>query len=73
MCVKLSEEPSVFGSLESTNKEPCTKEGIVTRNSGEYSVDDFKHNVFKYVRKNHVNTDTHWTKNWERAKLSWEV
>lgn len=66
-------KPSVFDSMQ--NGEilvPCTKEGIVSRNIDEYSVEEFKQNVFKYVRKNHVTTDTHWSKNWKRAPLSWE-
>ena len=65
-------KPSVFGSLDVHTEEECTKEGIVTRNIGEYHVEDFKHNVFKYVRKGHVSTDTHWTRNWKRAPLKWE-
>lgn len=61
-----SEAPSEFGSYD------LTKEGIVTRNVDEYHVDDFKQNVFKYVRKDHVSTDVHWTRNWKRAPLFWE-
>ena len=34
-------------------------EGIVVRNSNSFS--DFNNNVAKYVRKNHVTTDEHWT------------
>ena len=34
-------------------------EGIVIRNSDSFS--DFNSNVAKYVRKNHVTTDEHWT------------
>ena len=64
-----SEKPSVFGSIQNGTMEPCTREGIVTRNIEEYHVDDFKQNVFKYVRKGHVSTDQHWTKNWKRASL----
>ena len=32
----------------------------------------FSNNVLKYVRKNHVKTDEHWTRNWQRAKLRFE-
>ena len=42
------------------------------RNVGEYPVSEFAHNVFKYVRKGHVKTDEHWTRNWKRAPLVWE-
>ncbi len=47
-------------------------EGFVFRNSGSFHVDDFSKNVLKYVRKNHVKTDEHWTRNWKRAKLWFE-
>ncbi len=47
-------------------------EGFVFRTAGGFSVDSFGQNVLKYVRKNHVKTDEHWTKNWQRAKLWFE-
>jgi len=65
-------QPSVFQSLDIHTNENCTMEGIVSRNIEEYLVKDFKKNVFKYVRKNHVKTDAHWTRNWKRAPLKWE-
>ncbi|EBW1656559.1 2'-5' RNA ligase, partial [Salmonella enterica subsp. enterica serovar Typhimurium] len=37
-----------------------------------FSLNDFSHRVFKYVRKDHVKTDVHWKKNWRRAPLIWE-
>jgi len=67
-----SQKPSKFGSIQNGTFEDCTKEGIVTRNIGEYKVNDFKENVFKYVRKGHVTTDKHWSRNWKRAPLLWE-
>ncbi len=51
---------------------PATREGIVTRNVGGYPVEAFSRNVFKYVRKGHVKTDQHWTRNWKRARLNYE-
>lgn len=33
----------------------------------------FARNVFKYVRKGHVKTDEHWTRNWKRARLIWKI
>ena len=63
---------SSFGSMDVITNKPCTMEGIVCRNTGEYFIDSFKNNVFKYVRKDHVKSDEHWTKNWKRAKLKWE-
>jgi hypothetical protein len=65
-------EPSVFGSYDVLTGTPCTREGIVSRSASEYTTGDFEHNVFKYVRKGHVKTDEHWTRNWRRAKLAWE-
>lgn len=66
-----SKEESVFGSLQNCAGEPleCTREGIVTRNVDEYDVDKFAQNVFKFVRKDHVQTDVHWSKTITRARL----
>lgn len=66
-----SSKPSVFGSLQNSNEliTECTTEGVVTRNIGEYPVEDFKENVFKYVRESHVQTDIHWSKTIKRARL----
>jgi hypothetical protein len=72
--IDLASKESVFGSLEN-GTEPlvkCTREGIVSRNIEEYSVDDLSTNLMKWVRKGHVNTDEHWSKNWKRAELLWE-
>ncbi|MDU1891794.1 MAG: RNA ligase family protein [Dysgonomonas sp.] len=70
--VEWASEPSIFGSSDTQTQYDCTREGIVSRNIEEYVVSDFPHNVFKYVRKGHVKTDEHWTRNWKRAKLIWE-
>lgn len=69
--LELSMQPSVFGSLQN-NTDPlreCTREGLVTRNIEEYSVDKFAENLFKFVRKDHVQTDVHWSKSITRARL----
>jgi len=50
---------------------PC--EGFVFRNKGAFLRNDFRDNVLKYVRANHVKTDEHWTRNWQRAPLYWEL
>ncbi len=63
---------SMFKSVDVHTSEPCNMEGIVSRNIDAYPVTAFKQNVFKYVRKDHVKTDQHWTKNWKRALLKWE-
>ena len=39
------------------------QEGIVVRNIEPFYYTDFKDNVAKYVRQNHVITDTHWSLN----------
>ncbi len=57
---ELSSQTSILGGK---------REGIVVRNAGMFNNDDFSKNVMKWVRKNHVQTDTHWTKNWQKAKL----
>tara|TARA_R110000796_G_scaffold248124_2_gene374558 strand:- start:13800 stop:14516 length:717 start_codon:yes stop_codon:yes gene_type:complete len=71
-----SELPSTFGSYQVVGRdewgEECTKEGIVTRNYDEFDVQLQHENIFKYVRKGHVKTDEHWTRNWKRAPLLWE-
>lgn len=58
-----------FDPYDVHHKSKATMEGIVTRNAEGYAVDDFAQNVFKYVRKGHVKTDRHWTRNWKRATL----
>jgi len=39
---------------------PITQEGFVIRNVGSFHYDDFDKNLAKWVRKNHVQTDSHW-------------
>lgn len=69
--IDFSKQPSTFGSLQN-GVEPikeCTMEGVVSRNLGEYPVKDLSVNLMKYVRKDHVQTDVHWSRNWKRAQL----
>ena len=66
------QQESIFNSIDVHTQEPCSMEGIVSRNTQAYPVVDFKQNVFKYVRKDHVKTDEHWTRHWKRAALKWE-
>lgn len=70
--IALAKQPSLFTSFDPRTGAECTREGVVTRNMSEYPVSEFAHNVFKYVRKGHVLTDEHWTRNWKRARLVWE-
>jgi len=58
--------------FDAFNGQAATMEGIVTRNAESYTTDAFSENVFKYVRKGHVKTDEHWTRNWRCAKLKHE-
>ncbi len=53
-------------------KKYKTKEGIITKLTREFTDEEFALNLRKYVRKGHVQTDEHWTRNWYRNKLSWE-
>lgn len=46
-------------------------EGVVCRNSNRFMTEDFSKNLLKWVRKDHVNTDEHWTKNWKKANINW--
>jgi hypothetical protein len=46
-----------------------TIEGVVVRNADMFHNDDFAENIYKYVRKNHVQTDSHWTRNWVKSKI----
>lgn len=59
---KLVSEPSELGG---------EREGIVIRNAGMFHNDDFKDNLLKYVRENHVKTTTHWTRDWKKSKLKY--
>lgn len=68
--ISLSQTSSVFGSIEHSTGTTCSKEGIVTRNSQEFLTSNFKQNVFKFVRKGHVTTNEHWTKNWKKAHVA---
>lgn len=44
-------------------------EGIIIRNVESFHFDEFQTNVAKAVRKNHVQTNEHWTKTWVPNKL----
>lgn len=61
-----------YDPVDAISGKETIMEGIVTRNVNGYPVEDFSRNVFKYVRKGHVKTDQHWTRNWKRAPLNKE-
>ena len=48
------------------------REGIIARVAREFPDEAFAQCVYKWVRKNHVKTDQHWTRNWQRARLNRE-
>lgn len=58
---RLVKEPSALGG---------PREGIVIRSADSFEDEDFAENVMKWVRKDHVTTDKHWTRNWKKAKLN---
>ena len=60
---KLASQPSELGG---------PREGIVVRNASLFHDDDFAQNVMKWVRKGHVQTDEHWTRNWKKAKINYQ-
>ena len=53
-------EPSLFGN---------NREGVVIRTTKTFPNNVFSHNVCKWVRPNHVQTDEHWTRTWTKATL----
>lgn len=70
--LKIVSKSSCFDSVDVYTGSPSSMEGIVSRNAADFAVKDMAHNVFKYVRKDHVKTDQHWSRNWKRASLNWE-
>lgn len=56
----LANEPSLFGN---------NREGVVIRTTKTFPNNAFPHNVCKWVRPNHVQTDEHWTRTWTKATL----
>lgn len=47
-------------------------EGVVVRVTSSFPNGEFEKNVIKWVRKGHVQTDSHWTRNWKKAKINYE-
>jgi hypothetical protein len=63
-----------FGAIDEMPIPSCsafgsTCEGYVVRNIEAFPVTEFKTNVAKCVRENHVQTDVHWRKNWTKAEI----
>ena len=53
-------QPSILGGK---------REGIVCRVAKEFSDEEFEKSIFKWVRKDHIQTTEHWTKHWKWAKI----
>jgi hypothetical protein len=70
--LRLAQIPSELASFDVITNMLCSREGVVSRDINEYTTSEFQSRVLKYVRKGHVKTDAHWTRNWKRAKLVWE-
>ena len=45
------------------------REGVVGRIQREFTDAEFETCVYKWVRKDHVNTDSHWTRNWRWSNV----
>ncbi len=61
--------PGLLGGKNSKTGEAAS-EGFVIRNAAEFPCDSLEFsNLFKLVRENHVQTDVHWTKNYDVSGL----
>lgn len=67
--------------IEETMSQPSTygneKEGVVIRHAEAFPVlvdgqSVFHKNVCKWVRPHHVQTDSHWTRNWKKATIKYQ-
>ena len=71
------ETQGLLGGYDPETEKPCS-EGFVVRNKNGFETNEGTipvasnefNNLFKLVRKAHVKTDIHWTKNWQAAKLA---
>lgn len=48
---------------------PQEVEGFVVRNCDSFYYDDFSKNVGKFVRKDHIQTDSSWSKTWKSNNI----
>lgn len=56
-------------NLASPSKLGPDCEGFVMRRPISFDSRDFAKNVCKYVRADHVQTDEHWRRNWQKCKI----
>ena len=61
-------KPSTLDAYDTISGEEMM-EGVVIRNVNRFLNEDSHLNLLKWVRKDHVKTDEHWTRNWKKAKL----
>lgn len=60
------DEDAIKESFENYSNESIDEvEGYVIRLASSFKYEDFKTSVAKFVRANHVQTDQHWSKNWD--------
>jgi len=67
--IDFSGAESQLGSIDANTGVKCSREGIVLRDFNAFPAGDMSTHVLKYVRKDHVQTSEHWTRNWRPAKL----
>jgi hypothetical protein len=72
LTLELTSQRSHLDSYDAYHENPTNMEGVVIRRSCSFNSNNFKTYVAKWVRKDHVKTDEHWTKNWKRAKIKWK-
>lgn len=58
---EFTKQPSKLGS--------DIMEGVVARVAHTFHNDNFSTSLMKWVRKDHVQTDEHWTRNWKKANI----
>ena len=70
----IESEKALRDRLEFEMSEPSRlggeREGVVVRIADKFSVCDFGRSVCKLVRVGHVQTDTHWRRNWKPCRIA---
>ena len=66
----------LYDKVEELVKQPSrlgsdVMEGCVVRVADSFDDSEFSTSVMKWVRKGHVQTDEHWTRNWKKAKINY--
>ena len=56
--------------IKEESKLGSEREGVVIRTYDSFENDNFAYNVGKWVRKDHVKTTSHWSRDWKKAKLN---